>query len=157
MKIHHSPLSCHWSLVTGHICPFTNHSPSLTNINSPSSPISKKSCTFAPDLVALKSVKRESGASPEQSRCCEFIKLQIKFIVTVCRHRHTGRLRSKERVRRPAKSEKIGSLSRKKCPKNRSSSHSGLPFSCFPLPFSFHSASRFHSVENYFIELCNSI
>ena len=63
-------------------------------------------CIFAADLVALKSVKRESGESPEQSRCCKFINLHVNKIATARRHRRVGRLTGKERVRRPAKSAK---------------------------------------------------
>jgi hypothetical protein len=51
-------------------------------------------------------VKRESGANPEQSRCCKFSILPIKQIATAFRHRYVGRLSGKEQVRRPAKSEK---------------------------------------------------
>ena len=74
--------------------------------------LTKKSCKikkisiFAADLVALKSVKRESGESPGQSRCCEFNNLHVNTIATAYRHRYVGRLTGKERVRRPAKSEK---------------------------------------------------
>lgn len=63
-------------------------------------------CIFAADLVALKSVKRESGESPGQSRCCEFYPLHVNIIATVRRYRRMGRLTGKEQVRRPAKSEK---------------------------------------------------
>ena len=81
--------------------------------------ILEKVCTFASGLVARKGVKRESGESPEQSRCCEFSSLPFNVLATAHRHRCVGRLKGKERVRRPAKSENIGPLSRKKCPVNR--------------------------------------
>ena len=56
----------------------------------------EKNSTFASDLVARKGIKRESGESPEQSRCCEFSSLQVNEIATVCRHRYVGRLTCKE-------------------------------------------------------------
>jgi len=66
----------------------------------------KKKYNFAFSLVARKGVKRESGESPEQSRCCKFSRLPIKQIATAYRHRYVGRLNGNEQVRRPAKSEK---------------------------------------------------
>lgn len=63
-------------------------------------------------------MKRESGANPEQTRCCKFLSKSLNTLQATVRHR-MGRHSKTEQVRRPAKTNIVLKLSGNKATKHR--------------------------------------